>query len=626
MRSSRFRYDINALRALAILGVIVFHFNSNWLAGGFAGVDVFFVISGFLMTRIIFRGLEQNNFKLFAFYVARVNRIIPALVFMCMLFLALGTIYLSPLDLASLARSTTYTLSFISNHQYLKETGYFDPAAQSKLLLHTWSLSVEWQFYLIYPLALLVLRQILSLVSIEKLIVVMTLIGFAIMQYYAHTNLSTAFYALHSRFWEMLVGGLAYCYPIKMPSNLQRIVSGSGIFAIVLSYCLAEQGSWPSLLTLLPVGGAYLVIAANCNHNKLFNHPLSQWLGLRSYSLYLWHWPIVVIAYLYQLPYAPYWGIPLALMLAEVSYRLVEQFHWQTFHRWTDLIKVKPVILALLLIGCGKFINKHNFIFSDYTLDQKDKISKLDSFFKNPEYRRLTKNNEKCINRPVSNACAFGDKSWIVVGDSFAGQLGRALLDASKHEGFLFLIKTQCPLVSPKIWFGSVTDCMQYNENRIKYLSSVRNKNIIVSVNYAQFNDPRPNKNNANFAWVSFAEQIKMLLKNNKVFLVYPIPKSSIEPKKIALSQVFAKFPQKNIFHPAPSGYILSQNMGKKLDKLLPKSKNLFVIKPTDHLCKDGSCYIVKDNRILYVDKSHLSYSGAKIIVNTINKASNYAL
>jgi peptidoglycan/LPS O-acetylase OafA/YrhL len=235
MRSSRFRYDINALRALAILGVIVFHFNSNWLAGGFAGVDVFFVISGFLMTRIIFRGLEQNNFKLFAFYVARVNRIIPALVFMCMLFLALGTIYLSPLDLASLARSTTYTLSFISNHQYLKETGYFDPAAQSKLLLHTWSLSVEWQFYLIYPLALLVLRQILSLVSIEKLIVVMTLIGFAIMQYYAHTNLSTAFYALHSRFWEMLVGGLAYCYPIKMPSNLQRIVSGSGIFAIVLS-------------------------------------------------------------------------------------------------------------------------------------------------------------------------------------------------------------------------------------------------------------------------------------------------------------------------------------------------------------------------------------------------------
>ena len=117
-----------------------------------------------------------------------------------------------------------------------------------------------------------------------------------------------------------------------------------------------------------------------------------------------------------------------------------------------------------------------------------------------------------------------------------------------------------------------------------------------------------------------------MLLKNNKVFLVYPMPRLSIDPKKIALSQVFEKFPQKNIFHPTVKGYNYSQKASKKLDKLLSKSNNLFVIRPTDYLCEGKLCYIVKEYQILYTDKGHLSYAGASIIVNAINKSSNYEL
>lgn len=603
MRSSRFRYDINALRALAILGVIVFHFNSNWLAGGFSGVDVFFVISGFLMTGIIFRGLEQNNFKLFAFYVARVNRIIPALVFMCMVLLALGIIYLSPFDLASLARSTTYTLSFISNHQYLKETGYFDAASQSKLLLHTWSLSVEWQFYLIYPLALLVLRQILSLASIKKFIVVMTLIGFAIMQYYAHTHLSTAFYALHSRFWQMLVGGLAYCYPIKMPSNLQRTVSVSGIFVIVLSYFLVDQGSWPSLLTLLPVGGAYLVIAANCNHNKLFNHRLSQWLGLRSYSLYLWHWPIVVIAYLYHLPYAPYWGIPLALMLAEGSYRLVEQFHWQTFHRWTDLIKVKPVILALLLIGCGKFIkNPDNTLplYSNYDERYQNLIKQAQLAIGDWDYPSgLTAATINNVNVHIKSNNA--DKNALIIGCSHAMHLSPYFVSRNFDYNIYFLAQGSCPIV-PTLSMSTNKNCHNV-QNYERLLSAMRFNKIIMTGQCVGYelddNDTAKNKRIAEYDQVFknfklHTKNVYWLLADPQHFAFAPIHnlrngyiKNKISVFDVRRRSVPAKF---------------QSQMRKKMSEL----NDVTIIEPMQYLCSSGYCKTTDENgRFFYSDSSH---------------------
>ena len=602
MRSSRFRYDINALRAFAILGVILFHFNSNWLSGGFAGVDVFFVISGFLMTGIIFRGLEQNNFKLFAFYVARVNRIIPALVFMCMVLLALGTIYFSPFDLASLARSTTYTLSFISNHQYLKETGYFDSAAQSKLLLHTWSLSVEWQFYLIYPFVLLLLRRMLSLASIKKFIVVMTLIGFAIMQYYAHTHLSTAFYALHSRFWEMLVGGLAYCYPIKMPSNLQRIVSGSGIFAIVLSYCLAEQESWPSLLTLLPVGGAYLVIAAHCNHNKLFNHPLSQWLGLRSYSLYLWHWPIVVIAYLYHLPYAPYWGIPLALMLAEVSYRLVEQFHWQTFHRWTDLIKVKPVILALLLIGCGKFIKNPDNILPFYAHTQQ-KIYKQAQLAIG-DWQPMKRLKHRTINGvSVHVKDNQGTENILMIGCSHTQQTAPYVQSQPFEQNIYYLTEGGCP-VAPSL--SGSRDCFNIQQYK-KLLASVKFNKIVVGGRCVM--DEMAHTQQAKIKRIKDYNQVfkDFKLHAQQVFFILTEPESQFfDPMHVsrwyALNQKTANIVIARNTIKSPVRKFQTRMLNE-----VPELNGVTIIDPVERLCPDGICRTMSPKgRFFYKDSNHM--------------------
>ena len=150
----QFREDINGLRAIAVIAVVLFHFNSSWMPGGFAGVDVFFVISGFLMTGIIFKGLEQQKFSILRFYVARANRIIPALAILCIILLILGWFYLTPQDYKALGKHAASSVTFVSNVTYWLESGYFDALASEKWLLHTWSLSVEWQFYLIYPLVL----------------------------------------------------------------------------------------------------------------------------------------------------------------------------------------------------------------------------------------------------------------------------------------------------------------------------------------------------------------------------------------------------------------------------------------------------------------------------------------
>lgn len=163
VKKVNFRYDINGLRAIAVLVVVIFHFLPTYLTGGFVGVDVFFVISGFLMTSIIFNGLANNKFNLFKFYVSRANRIIPALGVLCLILVILGWFFLPPTEYKSLGKHIVGSITFLSNIFYWQESGYFDASSHEKWLLHTWSLSVEWQFYIIYPVILLILNKFINI-------------------------------------------------------------------------------------------------------------------------------------------------------------------------------------------------------------------------------------------------------------------------------------------------------------------------------------------------------------------------------------------------------------------------------------------------------------------------------
>lgn len=154
MSKTIFRADINGLRAIAVISVVLFHFGVAGFSGGFVGVDVFFVISGFLMTGIILKGINKDSFNFRSFYLARARRIVPALFFLTLFLLGFGWFYLSPSDYSGLAKEVDRALLFLSNNYYYKNSGYFDPGSHERFLLHTWSLSVEWQFYILYPILL----------------------------------------------------------------------------------------------------------------------------------------------------------------------------------------------------------------------------------------------------------------------------------------------------------------------------------------------------------------------------------------------------------------------------------------------------------------------------------------
>jgi len=205
-----FRSDINGLRALAVILVVLYHFDLFYFKGGFVGVDVFFVISGFLMTSIITKGASSNEFSFISFYKSRAQRIVPALAAVCLAVAIIGWFTLLPSDYKSLGKHGVSSLLFASNIVYFSEAGYFDTLSHTKLLLHTWSLSIEWQFYLIYPVILIAISKYLGAKHLPICLILLTLVSFSLAASSSSQNASATFYLLHTRFWELAFGGIIF--------------------------------------------------------------------------------------------------------------------------------------------------------------------------------------------------------------------------------------------------------------------------------------------------------------------------------------------------------------------------------------------------------------------------------
>lgn len=305
-----FRYDINGLRAIAVIGVVLFHFNESWMPGGFAGVDVFFVISGYLMTGIIFRGITKD-FSIFKFYIARANRIIPALAALCIGILIFGWFYLTPTDYKSLGKHVASSLGFVSNIVYWRESGYFDASSHEKWLLHTWSLSTEWQFYIIYPLLLVTLKKFVTVEQLKLTVLLATIFGFIFCVFTTYMWPNPAYYLLPTRAWEMMVGGIAYLYPLTIKNERKKYLEFFSLALIVSSYfIITKDNLWPGYLAIIPVLGSFLLIQAQSNRSNITGNIFFQKIGTWSYSIYLWHWPMVVAIYFFLfLSYTLFWAL-----------------------------------------------------------------------------------------------------------------------------------------------------------------------------------------------------------------------------------------------------------------------------------------------------------------------------
>nr|WP_280544977.1 acyltransferase [Vibrio splendidus] len=246
---------------MAVIAVVLFHFNASLVPSGFAGVDVFFVISGFLMTGIIFKGLDNKQFNVFTFYVNRANRIIPALAFLCIVLMLFDWFNLPPVDYQKLGKHISSSVMFLSNVLYWRESGYFDAASNEKWLLHTWSLSVEWQFYIIYPLILVFLKKKLELVNLKRLVVIFTIFGYFLSVVATELFPNASYYLLPTRAWEMMVGGVAYLFPWNVSENKKKYLEALGVTLILVTYFYVTSDiPWPGSYAIFPVMGAYFVL------------------------------------------------------------------------------------------------------------------------------------------------------------------------------------------------------------------------------------------------------------------------------------------------------------------------------------------------------------------------------
>lgn len=654
-----FRGDINGLRAWAVSIVVLYHFGVPGFAGGFVGVDVFFVISGFLMTGIIVKGLERHSFSLLGFYMSRARRILPALVVMCAFLLVLGWFILLPTDYKALSSHTVYSLAFLSNIEFWQEAGYFDVASHEKWHLHTWSLAVEWQFYMLLPLFLALVWWLRPSHTVLTWAMVAALAAsFFASVLVTNSSPSAAFYLLHTRAWEMLGGGLVFMVQAsgRLTPKQRRWLGTVGMLMIVAAVALFNKNTaWPGWRAALPVTATMMVLMAN-RKSVLTDSVPAQWLGERSYSLYLWHWPINVALSYFGLRDNFWWALPvgvfLTLLIGHYSYSLVES----PSRRLLTTAR-RPVAISLLLTTGAAVALPALAIWAQAGVGGRFSPA-IEAIAK--ESYNFNRRRSECLPQKgtQSPSCVYGGPNWrvIVLGDSHANTIMTALAKAQSLEssGVVEWSYGSCPFVSglkktPAFMATSMGGadyrCSEFIAGTESKLANVPpDIPLIIIARYAtaafghkQFLlDPKVDVPEAYFTKVfarttkdfldEFAHNITQsacnLAKRHTVYLVRPIPEMGVDvPRVLTRRMMLGSTDDFTIpveAYRERSGWVWAAQDAAQV------KCGVKILDPTAYLCSGGRCFGSKDGHALYYDDNHLSEFGNKLLVPMFVNALNY--
>lgn len=624
----KFRKDINGLRAFAVIAVVLFHFNSSWMPGGFAGVDVFFVISGFLMTGIIFRGMEQDNFSVLNFYVARANRIIPALALLCLALLVLGWFYLTPLEYRVLGRNAASSVGFLSNFIYWTGSGYFDASSHENWLLHTWSLSVEWQFYIIYPLVILALHKFLSIKTLKLLLIVGTVLGFIFSAIATYKSPNAAYYLLHTRAWEMMLGGIAYLYPFTLKENRKKLVEWTGLILVIGSYFLiSAENLWPGYLAIFPVLGSFIIIQAQRNDSVITGNIVFQKIGAWSYSIYLWHWPFVVAIYTFSLPsYYIYIGMILSVLLGFLSYKYVEKINFpRSFPTLLSYLKCKPIYIAGIVGVLGSSIFFLQDKLSTYRFTENELLIAEQAVIINP----------KCNN---SEGCTYGNGpvKAIVVGDSYATSQFLSIANRAKqyNGSILGLGLVGCSTIKDSYvvkdnGYSKDYTCGIFTANAISIAAEKYKGVPVVIINKGSsalhktsetkpsyfIGKQYPQKNEEYMSSIreGMIDTICEFSNNHPVYLVRSPPQHNQNiPVAMLRSSIFDNSIKK--FQITREEHNILKLEYNQMQDAAAKRCGARILDPTSYFCDNEYCYADIDGTPLYYDEDHLSSYGSSVI------------
>ncbi|MGU3495840.1 acyltransferase family protein [Xanthobacteraceae bacterium A53D] len=498
----QYRADISGLRALAVLPVVLYHVDARFMPGGFVGVDVFFVISGYLITSILAKEMGQGRFSFLTFYDRRIRRIVPAYALVMLVTTLAAVATLPPLMLELFGRSLQYASIFLANQHFLATAGYFNPGAEEHLLLHTWSLAVEEQFYLFWPVVLLALFHP-RLARWRGLIVWgLLLASLALASQNAIQRPHSAFYSFTARGWELLMGAVLALGLLPRLSGrlLPELAGAAGLAMIVAAVALFDARTvFPGYSALLPTGGALLLLwAGEGGRRTLAGRLLSLWpltaIGLVSYSLYLWHWPVLGL-FKFHMGRHPGMGEGLALVglaigLSVLTYRYVET----PFRRHGAVVKReewRSVLVGLMVLGalalCGLLLTKTKGLPQRASAEYAAAEAGL---------RDIWEGTPKCLLGPGAAprpaACRFGaagdDRPLIALwGDSYADHHGPALDFIAREAGYGLVQDTkggcaaQAPGTPDLTGLGTETDaCEAFRANRLAQLVADPQVRVVV--------------------------------------------------------------------------------------------------------------------------------------------------
>ena len=496
----KFRADIEGLRALAIVPVVLYHAYKASAPGGFIGVDVFFVISGYLITGIIVSELKSGEFSLSKFYKRRVSRIFPALFFMLLVTCMLAPITLAPAALAEFGRTLAATVLFSSNWQFMQLSNYFDIAANLKPLLHTWSLAVEEQFYVVFPLFLIAVfrwsrgRLLHWLVALTVLALFKSLWAF-------HRAPLAAFYLAPNRAIELLIGALpaVYALPRLRPRWRRELATGTGLLLIlgcVIGY--DDMTPFPGWHALVPCVGAALIIYGGRDGESTVRSMLTyapvRYIGVISYALYLWHWPLLVFARHLELGdpsgEVVMGAVAAAFLLAAFSARFIER----PFRRAAPTARA-PVVFAVGAACVAGAAALGVATVLSHGLPQRFSAPALTMFEFSSHFnpRRPQCHGSRSAPIRYEDACRYGAAgavpSMAVWGDSYGAELAMGLGEAAaaRGEAVLQLTSSACP---PALGYSPrfEPDCGAYTEATLHHvIADDRISEVVLVANYQQY-------------------------------------------------------------------------------------------------------------------------------------------
>lgn len=638
-----FRLDINGLRAIAVISVVMYHFGIYDFNAGFIGVDIFFVISGFLMTKIIISGMELNNFSLVKFYLDRAKRIIPALLFLCLVVIFIAWLILPRQEYIAMGKQSLSAILFISNFLFWSESGYFDSTALDKWLLHTWSLSVEWQFYMLLPIILIIVYKYLGKRWIVCSVCIMFVISLFVSVVWSKYFPTASFYLLPSRAWEMLSGGLVWLMMRRVNYSKFRSLAleVSGLALIILSIIIfSTSSSWPSGNAIIPVFGASLILIAARNDSIFTSNKFFQWVGLRSYSIYLWHWPIVVLISFLGFRSDTTWivcGLLATVIAGDLSYRLIESKTRVYLGKISVINGYGVIFVSMVSISLISILVRYG----NPGVRIPDRVEMVSSYSQD-----INRRNAECFTPAGENgspSCIYGDKvSAILIGDSHANSVVTSIQDSLSEikGGVMFWGYNGCPTI-----IGAKRDgysCESFNSWIFEKLKSIDKSVPIIIINRTSvyINGLMPNEDkytadgvplvyfsNKNELKSETLEKFKSnflsttceIAKNHKVFLVRPIPEMGVDvPKHVSRSILFRR-PDVDVSISLDSYHKRHEFVWEAQDEASKKC-GVKILDPLPYLCKNGRCDGSVKGIPRYYDDDHLNEHGNKLLKPMFDK------